>query len=85
MPTKPIAFTLAALAFTAGTAFADRAPTPEEAAQIEATLKEQGYVSWEEIEMDDGMWEVDDARDAQGREFDLKLDPRTLKIVEKDD
>lgn len=76
---------LAGLALGATAALADRAPTPEERARIEAALNEQGYVSWEEIELDDGRWEVDDARDAKGREFDLELDPDTLRVVEKDD
>lgn len=43
-------------------------------------------MTWEEIEFDDGVWEVDDARKEGDREFDLKLDPATYKIlVERED
>jgi hypothetical protein len=65
----------------------DRPPTPEERQRIENTLRAAGYMTWEEIEFDDGMWEVDDARKAgDNREFDLKLDPKTFEIrVERED
>lgn len=77
-----IALGLAVIAWQpSGTLADDRAPTAEERAQIEAVLRDAGYVSWEEIEFDDGLWEVDDARAADGREYDLKLDPNTLAVV----
>lgn len=60
----------------------DRPPTAEERTAIENSLRDAGDTTWEEIELDDGMWEVDDARkDGDTREFDLKLDPKTYKIV----
>jgi hypothetical protein len=60
----------------------DRPPTAEERVQIEQSLRGAGYTTWEEIEFDDGMWGVDDARkEGDHREFDLKLDPKTYKIV----
>lgn len=63
----------------------DRPPTAEERTSIENSLRDAGYVSWEEIEFDDGRWEVDDARRAgDNREFDLKLDPQTFEIVIED-
>lgn len=66
---------VAALAFAgAPAADADRAPTAEEAARIEAVLREGGYTRWGEIEYDDGLFEVDDAVATDGREYDLKLD-----------
>ena len=60
----------------------DRAPTDAERTAIEAGLKAAGFVSWEEIEFDDGLWEVDDVR-KQGstQEWDVKLDPATYAIV----
>ena len=61
----------------------DRPPTEAERTAIEKVLREQGYVSWEEIEFDDGRWEVDDARTRNGLEYDLKLDPRTLAIIKR--
>ena len=62
---------------------ADRPPTPEERARIEAVLRDAGFRTWEEIEFDDGRWEVDDAIAADGVEYDLKLDPETLSIVDR--
>lgn len=71
----------------AGAALADddRDPTPAERTKIEAFLKTQGYVGWDDIELekDNGFWEVDDARDAQGKRFDLKLRPNTLEVVSR--
>jgi hypothetical protein len=62
-------------------AYADRPPTAEERTQIEQVLRDAGYITWEEIEFDDGLWEVDDARkDGDPREFDLKVDPKTFQI-----
>lgn len=81
--------TLAALSFalfvsgfgSSALATDDRLPTPEELANITASLQAAGYTSWEEIEFDDGRWEVDDAIAADGQEYDLKLDPQTFEIV----
>lgn len=61
----------------------DREPTPEERTRIEAALRDGGYTSWEEIELDDGRWEVDDARHTDGHEYDLKLDME-YQIVDRD-
>lgn len=63
----------------------DRKPTPEELARIEAVLKAEGFTSWGEIELDDNrVWEVDDARHADGKEYDLDLDPQSLAIIKRD-
>jgi hypothetical protein len=62
-----------------------RNPTGEELAAIEAVLRAAGYVSWEGIEFDDGVWEVDDARKADGSEHDVDLDATSLEIVDLDD
>ena len=68
----------------AAPAFADRQPTPRERAHIEAALLAQGFQRWEEIELDDGLWQVDEAVRFDGREYNLKLDPYTLAIIERD-
>jgi len=80
--THAFAFALS-LALLATPALADdRAPTADERAAIETSLKAGGYASWEEIEFDDGLWEVDDARKAgSAQEWDVKLDPATYAIV----
>jgi hypothetical protein len=64
-------------------ALADRPPTPEERARIEAVLRDAGFRTRKEIGFDDGRWEVDDAVAADGVEYDLKLDPDTLSILER--
>ncbi|WP_018261452.1 PepSY domain-containing protein [Methylobacterium sp. WSM2598] len=61
-------------------AAADTPVPPEQAAKVEALLRQQGFTTWKEIELDDGMIEVEDAVDASGKKFDLKLDPVTLEI-----
>jgi hypothetical protein len=63
-------------------AWADRSPTPVERAYIEATLRIAGFQRWQDIELEDGRWEVDDAVLVDGRQFDLKLDPVTFAILE---
>mgnify|MGYP001492343832 CR=1 FL=1 len=77
-----------ALAFTialVSNALADRAPNATEREAIEKVLRADGFSRWEEIEWDeDGHWEVDDAIDANGRSWDLRLD-RDLNIIERDD
>ncbi|MFN4295245.1 MAG: PepSY domain-containing protein [Brevundimonas sp.] len=80
---------LAALSLTAALATPamaddDRPPTAEERTAIEAKLRAEGFVRWEDIELDDGLWEVDDAVTRDGREYDLKLRPGTLEIVRRD-
>lgn len=74
---------VAVLTHTAPVFASDRAPTAEERTRIEAAVRAAGYKSWEEIELDDGLWEVDDAVDAQGKPWDLKLDPTSMTIVKR--
>ena len=57
--------------------------TVESRIKVEAMLRQEGFTKWDEIELDDGMIEVDDAIDASGKKFDLKLDPKTLAIVKR--
>ncbi|MFC7474616.1 PepSY domain-containing protein [Dankookia sp. GCM10030260] len=65
-------------------AWAGRPPTAEERARIETALRGLGYVRWDDIEFEHGVWEIDDARAADGREYDLKLNPDTLAVVERE-
>ncbi len=58
--------------FTGTPALADRDPTPEERIQVEAALQYLGFTSYDDIDFDeDGYWEIEDARDADGQEYDL--------------
>ncbi len=61
-----------------------RDPSPRERAQVERVLRQAGFVRWDDIELDDGLWEVDDARTRDGGEYDLKIDPRSMRIVRRD-
>ena len=62
----------------------DRLPTDAERAAIERVLRANGFVAWDDIELDDGRrWEVDDARLANGETYDLKLAPETLRITRR--
>ena len=70
------------LSLTAGARADEKLPADQQA-KVEAMLKQEGFTKWKEIELDDGMIEVDDAIDANGKQFDLKLDPKTLAIVKR--
>ena len=82
-----IATPLLALVLAAGLAGSVQAKDtplpPDQLAKVEALLKQEGFTKWKEIEMDDGEIEVDDAIDASGKQFDLKLDPKTLAITKR--
>lgn len=73
-------------AMIATPALADREPNQAERQQIERVLKNAGYVSWEEVELDDDgpRWEVDDARRADGTRWDIRLAPTTYAIISAD-
>lgn len=80
--------TFAAMLFATVTSTAalaeDRAPSDDELAAITAALEAAGYSSWEEIELDDGVWEVDDAVHADGNKYDLKLAVDSLEVTEQE-
>ena len=61
----------------------DRPPTAAEKQAIESFLRAQGYTSWEEIELDDGVWEVDDAVAGDGKKYDLTLSVTPLAITKR--
>lgn len=83
MPFRPLAAALVAATLLSGPALADEKLPPDQQAKVEDILKKEGFTKWDEIELDDGMIEVDDATDANGKQFDLKLDPKTLEIVKR--
>ena len=69
--------------FTGTPALADRDPTPEERFQVEAELQYLGFTSWDDIDFDeDGYWEIEDARGADGHEYDLRLSAETFEVLE---
>jgi hypothetical protein len=60
----------------------DRPPTAEERAKLSAAMQAEGC-SGGTMEVDDDVYEVDDARCGDGRTYDLKFD-KSLKLIEKD-
>jgi hypothetical protein len=60
-------------------------PTPEQRARIEAALRLLGFVTWGEIEREDGgrAWEIDDARGHDGRRYELKLSANDLREISR--
>jgi hypothetical protein len=72
---------IAALAAPAIAKRDPRPPSPEQRVKIEQALKSQGFVRWAGIRTDDDGPEVDSAWDRQGRRFELKLHPRTYKVI----
>ncbi len=65
-----------------GSAIADRAVTDQERTQLVAAMQAQGCTGGE-MEFDDGKFEVDDARCADGKQYDLDFDA-SFKLIKKD-
>lgn len=61
---------------------ADRQLTPEERAAVTAALESEGCMA-EEMEFDNGLFEVDDADCDDGNRYDFELDA-DFNIVKKD-
>jgi hypothetical protein len=51
--------------------------------KIEAALKSQGYKQWKSLTLDHGVWEVDDAIDSAGKQFDLRVDASSMAVTSK--
>lgn len=70
----------------AGPAFADRCSGPVTVEEAIRIARGAGVASVEEVECDDGRWEVE-GRDARGREIEVDIDARTGRVikVERDD
>jgi hypothetical protein len=62
-----------------------RDPTPDERGRVEAALRSLGYTRWDDIDLEGDRWEVDDARGADGKEYDLKLDRETLRVISREE
>lgn len=62
---------------------ADRNPTADDWANVVTALKDAGFTTWGEIEFDDDRWEIDEARAADGKVYELELD-RSYKIVKRE-
>ncbi len=65
-------------------AMADERLSHGEVAEIEAVLDSWGCTSYDEIEKEDGLYEIDDAK-CGGREYDIKLDANFYVVSGKPD
>ncbi len=84
MPPRLLGLAAAILvALAAQSAMAGRDPTPEERPRVEAALRGLGSERWDEIEFEDGVWEIDDARTPDGKTYDLKLRAETFEVIER--
>lgn len=85
MKTEVFAIAVVGLMSVMPLAHADEHPDAQQRAALETALTTAGFVSWGEIEMEKGLWEVDDARKELGakQKFELKLDPTTMLVVEE--
>lgn len=74
--TKTLIPALAALMLFVPAAIADSAPSADEAAKIEAALKAWGCTlgTGSAEKEDNGIYEVDDAKCADGKAYDFRLD-----------
>jgi hypothetical protein len=72
-----LALSLATLGLTTVAVYAATA----DQGKVEAALKAQCYTHWKSIVLDNGTWEVDDAINTAGKQFDLRVDTNTLKIT----
>ncbi|MFN3261468.1 MAG: PepSY domain-containing protein [Pikeienuella sp.] len=84
---KPV-LVAALFAVFAAPAHAGRGAPAADWAAIVSALTEQGYVSWEEIEVDrEGNWNVDEARHGDGGVWELRLSPGDFAVIrrERDD
>ncbi|WP_159999477.1 PepSY domain-containing protein [Roseomonas sp. 18066] len=70
------------LAFAQATA--ERPPSEAERGRLEQALRDQGFRDWGKIQLDRGIWEVEDAMDRQGARRDLRILPGELRIVATD-
>ncbi len=78
-----LGFAFALMAGTGAALAEERAPTAEERGRIESVLRSQGFDDWGRIELDDGIWKVDDARTGQGsRRRDVRLTADDLRVID---
>jgi hypothetical protein len=75
---------ISATALSTATFADDRPATPAERGEIAGILKVNGFTSWRKVEFDrdDRKFEVDDARHANGRVYDVDI--RGGRIVKRD-
>lgn len=78
-----LALACATLAAHPAAADTERPTTPEEARQIDQSLRREGFVRWGEVTFEHGRFEVDDAVHTDGQTYDVKLSGVDFTIMEK--
>lgn len=66
-----------------GTVYPDTAVSQLSEADIRAQLATAGYSDVHDVEFDDGLWKAE-AKDANGRKVDIRLDPTTGAVIGQD-
>lgn len=61
-----------------------REPTAAERTRVEDALRKHGFTEWGKIELDDDVWVVEDAVDADGKEWEIELDAVDLRVLNKE-
>lgn len=84
---KRIAIAAIAALFASTAAFADEKPSAEEAAKLKEAVAAQGCEGGEYEKEDEGtgVFEVDDAKCKDGRQYDLKFDKDFNLLVKSAD
>lgn len=80
---RRLLFAVAVTSLMTSPSWADRPVTSEERAKLTALLEAEGCIGGGEMEFDDGKYEIDDARCADGREWDFEFD-RDFKLIKKE-
>ena len=83
MPIRWITLALASSLMLAAPAGAQE-PTNAELIRIEAALRDAGFITWGEIELDDDVWLVEEARRVDGGICDVSVDAETFTISDED-
>lgn len=80
-----LAAAVLAAGLSAAPAHADERPTGEVRTRIEAKLRSMGFERWGEIERSDNgqAWKVDDARNQDGRKYELRLSSSDLSEMRR--
>lgn len=79
---RSILAALALTAFAISPVLADRPVTEDERSKLVSLLTAEGCTGGE-MEFDDGKYEVDDTRCADGREWEFEFD-RNFKLIKKE-
>ncbi|MGL4325735.1 MAG: PepSY domain-containing protein, partial [Beijerinckiaceae bacterium] len=61
-----------------------RQPNATERTRVEHALRSLGFTEWGKIELDDDVWVIEEAIDAEGKEWEIELDAVDLSVLSKE-